>query len=92
MGDTRRGFISRIIELISVKNKFPEKTAVIMAVALCKGSTEEKARELFEYYDFNVDRSLSAEKMKMIFTEYVETLSIILPHLGVGDESADLLS
>ena len=94
MGDTRnaRGFIYRIIELISVKNKFPEKTAIIMAIALCKGSPKEKARELFEYYDANVDRRLSEQEMKIMFTDYVETLSIILTYLGVGDESAELLS
>ena len=39
-----------------------------------------------------MNRRLSLEEMKLGFAEYIETIAIVMPYVGVGEPNAGLLS
>ena len=80
-----------LLEITGLGVIFKEQDLCLMAIVLGKGSTFEKATELFEYFDTECSQKLSREQLAHLFTEYSTTIAIILPLLGAGNYEDGLL-
>jgi len=85
---TRRGkFFSTLLKLNG--DVFLEKELVICAITLAMGTPQEKATELFQYYDKECKGILSKPEMQEMFIDYTCFVAVVLPMISVGDLSLE---
>ena len=68
---------------------FLEKELVICALVLAMGSPQEKATELFQYYDKECNGNLTKQEVVDMFIDYTSFVAVILPMISVGDVSME---